>query len=281
MESVNKDQGRIFCLNTCGGNGKTYTISLLVSAVRAKGNIALGTALSGIAATLLDNGRTLHSRCKVPIKIREESTCNISKREAAAELFRRAKLLIIDEVTMGHWHIFEAIDRTLRNIRDKDTMFGGLTVLFAGDWRQILPVIRHVGRPQIIDSCLKRSSIWEKVEKLEMSENMRLKSSSKDKAAFAEFLLKVGEGRLDIAKDLGACKVKLPENRILDSDNLEDLCNFVFNNLDQNFTNPAWFCSRAIICPTNSAVNEVNNLMIEKFLGKIREYKSRDKVLEK
>jgi ATP-dependent DNA helicase PIF1 len=98
-------------LNACGGSGKTYTLSinLLLAAVRAQGSIALGAVLSGIAATLLDNGRTLHSRCKVPIKIQENSMCSIFKREALAELFRQAKLLIIDEVTMGHRHVLEAV----------------------------------------------------------------------------------------------------------------------------------------------------------------------------
>lgn len=35
--------------------------------------------------------------------------CSIFKREALAELFRQAKLLIIDEVTMGHRHVLEAV----------------------------------------------------------------------------------------------------------------------------------------------------------------------------
>ena len=82
MESVNNTEGRVFCMNACGGSGKTYTINLLLAAVRAQGDIALGTALSGIAATLLDNGRTLHSRCRVLIRIDETSMCNISKRES-------------------------------------------------------------------------------------------------------------------------------------------------------------------------------------------------------
>jgi hypothetical protein len=280
MDSVNNSRGKVFCLNACGGSGKTYTINLLLAAVRAQGGIALGTALSGIAATLLENGRTLHSRCKVPIKIQETSMCSITKREALSELLRKAKLLVIDEVTMGHRHIFDEVDRTMRDIRDNDALFGGLTVLFAGDWRQILPVIRHASRPQIVEACLKHSPIWDAVEKLELLENMRVKNSSGESASFAEFLLKVGDGKLDIVKDLGPCKVRLPDALMMDSENLEDLCQFVFQRLEHNFTNPAWLCSRAIICPTNSAVDEVNDVMINKFPGEARDYKSRDKVLE-
>ena len=52
-----------------------------------------------------------------------------------------ARLLIIGEVSMGHKHIFEALDRTLRDVRDCDRLFGGLTVLLAADWKQCLPII--------------------------------------------------------------------------------------------------------------------------------------------
>ena len=64
---------------------------------------------------------------QVPINIIEESTCNISARSATAELLRRCKLLVIDEVTMCHRHVYEAIDRTLRDIRIDERPFGGLT----------------------------------------------------------------------------------------------------------------------------------------------------------
>ena len=169
----------------------------------------------------------------------------------------------------------------MRDIREKDVLFGGLTVLFAGDWRQILPVVRHGGRPQIVEACLKHSPIWDEVEKLELSENMRVKKSSGDSSAsFANFLLKVGDGKLETVRDLGPSKVRLPDHLMLNSDSLDYLCKFVFQDLQHNFTNPNWLCSRAIICPTNSAVNEVNDVMISKFPGESREYKSRDKVLE-
>ena len=58
---------------------------------------------------LLDKGRTLYSHCKVPTAINEESTCHISQWDSTAELFRQVHLLVIDEVTMGHRYIFEAI----------------------------------------------------------------------------------------------------------------------------------------------------------------------------
>ena len=58
--------------------------------------------------------------CRV-IKVTDGS-CYISKQDSTAELFRQASLLVIDEVTMGHRHIYEAIDRTLHDIRENDSI---------------------------------------------------------------------------------------------------------------------------------------------------------------
>lgn len=173
LSSVAQGSGHIFALNTCGGSGKTYMLNLTLAAVRAQKKVALATATSGIAATLLDNGRTVHSRCKVPLLIGEDSTCHISKQDSSAALLRQATRLVIDEVTMGHCHIYEAINRILRDIREKDCMFGGLTVVFAGNWRQILPVVHHGSRSDIVDACVKKSYIWKYVRPLEMKENVR------------------------------------------------------------------------------------------------------------
>lgn len=63
------------------------------------------------------------------------------------EVCKRTKLIVIDEVTMGHRNMFECLDRSLRDVMkvvnpDRGNMlFGGITVLLAGDWRQILPVV--------------------------------------------------------------------------------------------------------------------------------------------
>ena len=59
-------------------------------------------ASSGIAALLLQGGRTVHSRLKVPIRLNEISMCGISKQTVLAKLIQRAKLLVWDEAPMTH-----------------------------------------------------------------------------------------------------------------------------------------------------------------------------------
>ena len=65
-----------------GGTGKTFTISCLLSYVRANGSIALATALSAVASKLMEGGSTLHNKLKVPINITNDSICSFNKNTA-------------------------------------------------------------------------------------------------------------------------------------------------------------------------------------------------------
>ncbi|XP_065313429.1 uncharacterized protein LOC135922856 [Gordionus sp. m RMFG-2023] len=75
------------------------------------GKIAIAVASSGIASTLLHNGRTAHSRFNIPLSIHESSSCNIPYQSQIAELIRQSVIIIWDEISMTHKHIFEAVDR--------------------------------------------------------------------------------------------------------------------------------------------------------------------------
>ena len=67
---------------------------------------------------------------------------------------------------MADNHAVECADKLCREIMaltdpelDK-VEFGGKVAIFAGDWRQLLPVVVHGGRAQIINASLKRSTLW-------------------------------------------------------------------------------------------------------------------------
>ncbi len=57
-----------FFVNGPGGTGKTFLYSCLLSTVRAQGRVVVVMASSGIAALLLNGGRTAHSRFKIPVQ---------------------------------------------------------------------------------------------------------------------------------------------------------------------------------------------------------------------
>ena len=80
-----------------GGTRKTFLYNTLLSTVRSQGNLALAMSSSGLAALLLQGGRTVHSRKKVPIHLNEISVCSISKQSALAQ---RIRLFVWDEAPM-------------------------------------------------------------------------------------------------------------------------------------------------------------------------------------
>ena len=151
ISAINTKSGECFCLTAPGGCGKSFLFNALLDAVRSDEMIAFGTALSALAATLLHNGTTFHSRAKIPIPCTDSSMCQFTANEATGQLFRMCKLMIIDEVTMGDKELYHCLDRSLQDIRNDKRPFGGLTIVFGGDWRQILPVIPRGSRGQIVN----------------------------------------------------------------------------------------------------------------------------------
>ena len=67
MEAVQTGDVAYIFIDARGGTGKTFLLNTILSYVRQSGDIALATASSGIAATLLKLGRTAHSRFRLPI----------------------------------------------------------------------------------------------------------------------------------------------------------------------------------------------------------------------
>ncbi|CAN6814888.1 unnamed protein product, partial [Brassica oleracea] len=59
------------------GTGKTFLYQTIISRLRSRKQIVLPVDSSGIAALLLPNGRTAHSRFNIPLKLDEDKLCNI------------------------------------------------------------------------------------------------------------------------------------------------------------------------------------------------------------
>ncbi|XP_073301543.1 uncharacterized protein [Primulina huaijiensis] len=129
LEYVNSGKQGLFFVHGPGGAGKTFLYRALLANVRSRKMIALATATSGVAASILPGGRTSHSRFKIPIKLHERSVCTISKQCGLAELLRRARLIIWDEAPMASRLAIEAVDRTLQDIVGIREPFGGKVVV--------------------------------------------------------------------------------------------------------------------------------------------------------
>jgi len=79
--------------------------------------------------------------------------------------------------------------------------FEGKTVVFGGDFRQVLPVIRRGSRAQIVSASLQMSYLWDSMRHLKLVCNMRAKSDQ----WFAEYLLRIGGGSEEATIDDQIC----------------------------------------------------------------------------
>ena len=115
MKAVSDDNHteRLFFINAPGGYGKAFLIEVLLATVRGLGKIALAVASSGIAAELLEGGRTAHSWFKIPIPIHETSVCSISLQSPDAKLIQQTSLIMWDEIMMSHVDQIDCLDRSL------------------------------------------------------------------------------------------------------------------------------------------------------------------------
>nr|XP_042906016.1 uncharacterized protein LOC122270892 [Parasteatoda tepidariorum] len=158
-----------------GDTGKTFLISIILATIRSN-NIALAIASSGIAATLLDGGRTVHSALKLPLNMQviETPTCNISKGSGMGKALRSCQLIKWEECTMAHKRSLEALNRTLKDLRGNEQLFGGALILLAGDFGETLPLIPRSTPAYELNTCLKSSVLWRYVEKISLKTNMRV-----------------------------------------------------------------------------------------------------------
>ena len=215
-QSVVKKEGKVFFCDAPGGSGKTFTANTLMAKLRLEGRVCLACASSGIAANSLEGGTTAHTKFKIPIDITEDSWCDIREGTKHAQLIKDAELIIWDEATMMNKDAVNAVERTIRRIRESDDIFGKLTVTFLGDWRQILPVLPHASKAQKIAATLLYSDIWEQVEIIEMADNLRVTQAGGD-AEFAQFLLDLGEGKIPTQMINGLEYIQIPNDMLLNN----------------------------------------------------------------
>lgn len=259
---------RFFFLDGPGGSGKTYLYKLLMHTIRADGNIVLATASTGIAANLLDGGRTYHSQFKVPVPVHENSTSSMTMTSPDADLIRKAKLIILDEATMAPNSAITCIDRLLQDIMQNKRAFGGKALVLGGDFRQTLPVIPHGSRSSIVEASLKSNKLWEKIKILTLKNNVR----SVD-PLFSDWLLKVGDG--SILNDCGLSDdiIQIPTALISNESLIKEISG---DSLTPDQISS--FAKKAILCPKNTDVDQTNERILGILSGVTTTYLSIDSI---
>jgi hypothetical protein len=79
MTAIDTKNGGLFFVDGPGGTGKTYLYKALLATIRSQNKIAVATATSGVAASIMPGGRTSHSCFKVPLNLDNGSFCSFTK----------------------------------------------------------------------------------------------------------------------------------------------------------------------------------------------------------
>lgn len=136
------------------GSGKTHTINEYINYLRDRQIEVAITASTGIASTHI-GGMTIHSWSGIGIKnkLDKYEIDKIASSEYVSKRINKAKVLVIDEVSMLSPQTLDMVDAVCREVKNDSSAFGGLQVIFVGDFFQLPPIIKNKtenNSPQIL-----------------------------------------------------------------------------------------------------------------------------------
>ena len=135
-----------------GGTGKSFLIRLFAES-KKKVQVC---AMTGTAAMLLAcKATTLHSWAGIGTGAGDLVT-KVSDSFVSRKRWKTVDILIVDEVSMMSLELFEQLDRIGKTIRRSEKPFGGIQVVFCGDFCQLPPVVTDGSN---ISYCF-QSKIW-------------------------------------------------------------------------------------------------------------------------
>ncbi|KAL9663520.1 hypothetical protein QQ045_018907 [Rhodiola kirilowii] len=127
------------------GTGKTFLMNYLIDRLRkvhGKGSVFV-TASTGVAACAL-NGTTLHSFAGVGLGEGDKETllARVVSNVWCYRKWRRAKALVIDEISMVDGELLDKLEYVARKVRleKEDKVWGGIQLVVGGDFFQLRPV---------------------------------------------------------------------------------------------------------------------------------------------
>jgi hypothetical protein len=273
----------LFVLCASAGCGKTFVARQLIGRLRALDKIVIVVASTGIAATMLPGGTTVHRRFGLPIEYRALGRAGgvgtvlddvditdqrllhstLLPTHPSRALLRRATLLLWDEAFSANRRLFQSVDSFLQAERRDARHMGGLTTLLIGDPRQIPPIIPGtLAELAIAQAALQSWPPYAAARKFVLTRSMRQERDPH----FAAMLTDIGDGRAGIP--VGQANDSTTHRRVLlrgiaTHTSREHFLKAVFPDIHL----PALCAARAIICARNDDVLEWNNIAITMLAG--------------
>lgn len=137
IKQVNQKNNVFFTGNA--GTGKSTLLNFFKKALPKRTTYI--TAATGLAACHI-GGTTIHSFVGAGLAKGDVSECvrMIRRRRDRLTRWKKAKILIVDEFSMVSGEFFDKINQIGQEIRGNSFPFGGIQVIFTGDFLQLPPI---------------------------------------------------------------------------------------------------------------------------------------------
>ncbi|CEP15943.1 hypothetical protein [Parasitella parasitica] len=185
----------------------------------------------------------------------------------------------------------ETVDRTFQEILKNSVPFGGCLVVFAGDFRQVLPVISGASRSGIVSQFINTSYFCPRVAKLKLQTNMRVQQAlqgnnpilADELERFARYLLHIGDGTpstVSLPGDIPSDFISIPTEIHFKSSNLLELIRAVYADINNSSVDDQYFAGRVILTPKHKDVAVINKLILDFMPNRKITYYSRDQICD-
>ena len=157
-------QGENIFITGPGGSGKSELIKKINNHAFTHFKNIQVTALTGCAAVLLNcKAKTIHSWSGIGLGNGsiEELIKKVKSNKYSKAVWKNTHTLIVDEVSMLSLKLFDTLNIIGKKIRENNKPFGGIQVIFSGDFFQ-LPPVGDKGEPDTQRFCFE-SEDWNNV----------------------------------------------------------------------------------------------------------------------
>lgn len=241
-------QGKNIFITGPGGSGKSALIKKIYQHAIIIGKKIQVCALTGCAAVLLNcKAKTLHSWAGIGLGngLAEELITKINANKYSKSMWKETDILVIDEVSMMSLKLFDLLNAVGKKIRKHSASFGGIQLIFSGDFYQ-LPPVGNKDDPDSMRFCFESvdwNTVFQKDNQIQLKKIFRQTDDF-----YTSILNQIREG-----------KIKRKSNNIL----LQYVGREKTNDLIVEPTK---------LFPTKNKVENINNTKLTALEGEEREY---------
>lgn len=156
--AVLKTGGNVFLTGEPGA-GKTFVLNQYIDWLSAAQISVAVTASTGIAATHI-GGMTIHSWSGIGARdtLDQYALDHIASNEKIVRRVKKARVLVIDEISMLDGRLLDMVDTVCRTIKQSGDAFGGMQIILVGDFFQLPPIAGRGEMPRFAFE----SNAWER-----------------------------------------------------------------------------------------------------------------------